>query len=511
MRLCVNQTPWVLMALLFGLLAAADVAAEDRPVSSIPEFVAAKDRWDRLVGRPMRLEGRYTAFSPTEIRFKNCDLRFVLAREFRRPQGESPNIEVAGQLVRKTGGLEFRVTELRPRESDKQLLKLKRALLDNANSEAVFELAEWARHRAEFYDDDELLQEADRLNREGLAIASDHLRPDDEDGLRDLAKKAREVGVDEGYALRYLHRANRLAWEQAQSAEKKNYRDVLRRIGRELPGASQPLPIDRLAIRDDYRAAPLAVYRVADSATRRLLDRAFYLEVALADILLSAEENGKNGYEIADRIEQALPELAGLAEEFRQRELTYLTERVGRLSRAQMLSLSERYEDRGDADQARAIVGDWLRVQEMQAAQSGPTELMDLGDEYVNLLGDERSAARLYQLAYEKNPQLKTARDWLTAHGYELTGEQWSNPGEHGASGDESPMDEAIQEGRVQVGMTGQQVLRTLGTQPSSTIRIASSGEISELWVFRDSGITVRLERSQTNSQARVVDIGTVD
>ena len=226
---------------------------------------------------------------------------------------------------------------------------------------------------------------------------------------------------------------------------------------------------------------------------------------------MQADENGRNGYLIAERIERDLPELSELADEYRQRELKYLTARLSRLTRTQMVELSERFKARGEAAQATGVIRDWLKAQESRATTAGPTELMELGDEYVNLLRDERAAARLYKSAYKQNPQLAAAGQWLSTHGYELTGQQWFKPGETDEDMPDAGIDAAITEGRIQIGMTGTQVLKTLGTRPSVALRTASAGEITDLWVFQDFGITVRLQRRSSNKSAQVVAIGTID
>jgi hypothetical protein len=136
---------------------------------------------------------------------------------------------------------------------------------------------------------------------------------------------------------------------------------------------------------------------------------------------------------------------------------------------------------------------------------------MELGDEYVNMLDDEFAAARLYKLAYQQNPQSKTAAAWLRDHGFTLRGSTWTKPGEGQTDANEAMITEAIQEGRVQIGMTDQQVRETLGAKPSSVIRMASAGQIDELWVYSDYGITVRFKRRSTSDTSLVVETGTID
>lgn len=511
------RTPRPLSFFVAGVLAVAATAslkpadAADPLATSIAEFVAAKDRWDRLVGRPMRLEGRYTVMSPTDLRFLNCEMSFVFAKSFRRSAVTTKNLEVSGQIERKGDGLQFLVTELKPRETDAEQLKLRRALLDNMQPDAFYQLGHWARQRGAFYDDRELTAAGDRLYLEGVTVAYERLAANDIAGLRELAGRATQFSLAEGVRLGLLHDANRREWAAAKKAVPRDDARVLGLIERDLPGALTPLPPDQLRIREDYEAAPLAVYRVADADARRLLDRAFYLEVALAHILLDADKDGRNGYQIAERIDSRLPELAALADTFRQQELKYLLARLSRLTRTQMVDLSERFRKRGDETQATAVLRDWLQAQEPRAKASGPTELMELGDEYINLLRDEPSAARMYQAAYQQNPQLATAAEWLTTHGFDLTPPVAASPSGAAVAEMNASVDEAIRAGRLQIGMTGAQVRQSLGTRPSAVIRIAAAGVVSELWVFEDYGLTVRLHRRSTSPSAQVVAIDTID
>ena len=100
----------------------------------------------------------------------------------------------------------------------------------------------------------------------------------------------------------------------------------------------------------------------------------------------------------------------------------------------------------------------------------------------------------MFQLAYAENPQLSTASDWLVDHGYNLNQGKWTKPGETPMTEDDE-IAEAIREGRPQKGMTGEQVRASLGSAPSSRIRFASAGQISEVWYFEDLGISVQLNR----------------
>lgn len=464
---------------------------------AIQDFVAAKDKWPQRVGLPLRLEGRYTVFSPGEMRFAGCDVPFKLPNSIRRPRGDSKNVEVSGQLERRNGSFVFVVRDLRTRPSDHEMLAQKRATIDSSKPEEFYELAQWARERGKFYDDDELIQASQTLYESGLARAFDLLDEHDVEGMRALAAKVKEFGLGDRLRLQYLHEANRAAFEIVRKQPKPDYKSLLQTLGRELPGSREPLPPEHEALRKDYAKAPQLAYRLADDPTRRMLDRIFYSEVALAEIEGDAAEDGSNGHEIAARIEKQLPEMTDVAEQYRDRELAYLDSRIDVLSREQLFELSAAYVARGLPEKAADSRRRWLRVREQQAKTENPpslSRLMEIGEDYLNLLQDERGAARMFQAAYEANPQLTAASDWLTDHGYELRDGRWSRPGERRTESD-GGLAEAIHEGRVQAGMTGSQVRAALGGAPSSIVRIASAGQFSEIWLYEELRISVQLTR----------------
>ncbi len=494
------------MSGLFVLLIAVGTAhAADREsqASSIQEFLEAKERWPQLVNQPLRIEGRFTVFSGKEVRFANCDVRFLSQSKLTRPSGESTNVEVSGHLSREDGKYVFHVRSLYGRPTDIERLKLDRLVMDSSQPEAHYKLAEWAHARGTFYEDEPLKQAARDLFRDGLLRANETLAPDDADGLRDLAARVTTFGLEDRLRLRFLHEAARAEFETASQKEQPKYAAIAARISRELPGSQTPLTGDFQTLRNDYEQAPRAVYRVADDATRRRLDRLFYAKVVLVDIEAAAVEDGRNGYAMADRIAQELPEFSATADDYRVKELSYLEAHLGQLTRQQLLDLAAKHEARQEPEQVTNVKRRWLKLREEPAKVDGPRGLMELGEEYLNLLQDERGAARMFQLAYAANPQLTTASDWLVDHGYQLIQGKWSRPGETPMTEDDE-LAEAIREGRPQKGMTGEQVRASLGSAPTSLVRIASAGRISEVWHFAELGISVQLSRRSHETELTV-------
>ncbi len=456
------------MVVLVTSSAVTDRAEAQSGASSIREFVASKDKWPQLVGRPLKLEGRYTVLSKTELRFAGCKVRFLLPKRFLRPRGDSRNLEVSGQLKKQAGQLVFVVRKVTPRPSDENELDRRRVAIDTSKPEELYQLGQWARDRGTFYDDQQLLRAANRLLESGLARAFDLLDADDADGMRSLAAKASEFGLSGRLQREYLHEANRAAFETQRKRKQPDFETVANSIRRELPGSGTPLPPEQQGLRKDYLNAPRAIYRVADDATRRLLDRIFFGEVVLAAIERGAADDGRNGYQIAARIEKRLPERHDLAVAYQDRELDYLAGRIAQLTRGQVLELAGKYVDREQPEKADDVKRRWLQARVRLAQAGGPRELMELGEEYLNLLNDEQGAARMFQRAYDANPQLATASAWLTEHGYELQDGRWDVPGGT-RKRERDDLSEAIHEGLVLKGMTGSQVRAALGghRQPS--------------------------------------------
>ncbi len=481
----------------------SSAADKNQKASSIQKFVAAKDRWPQLVGRPLQLEGRFTVFSGNEIRFAGCDVRFLSDQKLKRPRGDSTNVEVAGRLAKRNGKYVFLIRELHPRPTDMERLKLDRVVMDTNQPDAFYELAQRTRDRGHFYADEELKQAASDLFESGLTRAYETLAEDDAAGIRDLATKAQEFGLDERLRVRFLHEANRIEFEVAAQQEQPNYAAVASRIARDLSGSRTPLTAAAASLREDYEQAPRVVYRVADDNNRQSLDRLFYAQVLLAGIELDAEDDGRNGYAMANRIEKELPEMPEVAETYREQELAYLNSRVRQMTRQQVVDLAGKYESREQTEQAIDVQRRWLKSRERQAQADGPRGLMELGEEYLNLLQDEKGAARLFRAAYAENPQQIEVSTWLSEHGYVLKEGQWARPGESPMSEDDDLL-EAIREGRPQKGMTGSQVRSALGSAPSSVVRIASAGRISEVWHFDDLGISVQLTRRSHQTKLTV-------
>jgi len=255
----------------------------------------------------------------------------------------------------------------------------------------------------------------------------------------------------------------------------------------------------------------LPVYLQADEKTRRKLHRIFYGDVLLASILRAANRKGSDGFVIADLIDNALPERHGLAELQRERELKERLAHVDRLTRPEMLDLADRFRRKKQPDKADETVANWLKATEKQLRTEGPVGLMRAAEEYIDLLEDEEKAIELLKEAYKLSPESERISERLTQLEYRLQDGEWI-PAKLVKERLETPIQKAIRAGRVIEGMTATQVRRTLGAATSVT-RIATSGQVSELWIYGEpsgSRITIHLLRRTPRSPLTAIRIAQV-
>ena len=69
------------------------------------------------------------------------------------------------------------------------------------------------------------------------------------------------------------------------------------------------------------------------------------------------------------------------------------------------------------------------------------------------------------------------------------------------------PLDQAVREGRVQVGMTEVQARAALGGKPEGRVRLVTLGRVEEIWLYPNLGVAVRLSRNALTGRAEVVAV----
>ena len=203
----------------------------------------------------------------------------------------------------------------------------------------------------------------------------------------------------------------------------------------------------------------------------------------------SAAPDGRDGFAVAARLTDRVPELADLAAAYRDRELAWRTTRVETATRAEAVDLANLLAAGGEEGAAEQVRRRWLAAREKSLRAEGVNGLIRAAEEYRAVLPDPDAgtdqAARLLREAYAAAPPGTPAETGvagrLKALGLTRVGERWLTAAEAEAALD--PTERAVLAGRVVVGMTAEQVRRALGEPPVKTTAATAAG-VAEAWVY---------------------------
>ena len=486
--------------------------AQAAGAQSLESFIEQKPLWSDLVGSSFRIEGRYAILTRDSLRMRNCDLPFKSSQQ-QKASGTSKVIEVSGRLAKEatSGKLYFEVDQIRFLPTDLQSLAERERAISRGAAKQWYELAEWAAARGKFYNDDELLERAKVINRKGLQLERQELKELTPQALRKLSARVPELGLDDALRLDWIHESLSLEWESLQKSAPKpdltadefdTTKDplfqFLQRLDKDLPGAKtradNVLPLEVT----EYRRNSVLSYRNANDARRRKFERLFHAEVATAAIRRITRPDDSNGFEVANRIDEFLPEQHDLAEQHRDRELAYLSKNSATLSRSRLGELVQRCRDRKQETLAKDAITGWLTRREQSLRKDGVTGLIQVADDRLALLQDQPGAASLLLEALQLAPTNEDIHERLIKLGYQKANGQWIQPqavpqapNSPQPGGPETERERNIRLGVPTVEMTSAELLKCLGS-PQSVTRVASSGRrITETWTYRD-GTTVR-------------------
>lgn len=463
----------------------------------------------RVVGADIRVEGRIAVYGKTELRFKNCELRFVSETPLPLMNNRLPNLEVTGQIVREEGRLIFRMRDLREVPADKDVLRQKRRDIRNSDDpEKWYALGKWADGRGLFYKDQLLLEGAAEAFQHGLELEHRSAR-DSPAALKRMLETDRGFPLPEEFRQQLIHETFVLAWKGTRKDSGETLRSLADSLGRELPGATAPAELVDLELRKRYFADPLAVYKAADAAARRKIHRLLYADVLLRVVSGQLAPDGSNGFEIADQLDRLLPEEHTRAESLRDRALAARAQEIGKLSRSDLLALAQQYRDRLQIKQADQVIESWLTLRRRRLDADDVEGLLQLSEEYRLLLNRSDAADRLLMDVSRRHPEAAEVAGRLQKAGYRLHDGQWLTQ-EQFAARPEGRVEQAIREGRIEPGMTAGQVRRALG-EPLSLARAITAGVVTEVWSYGQpdtSRLVVRLVRKRRQTEATVVDVG---
>ena len=470
---------------------------------SVEDFLKSKSRWPKLVGTTFRLEGRVSVGGGTTLRLSKLPLFFISKEELPELPGPALVVEVVGRLrSTETGLLEFELLSLKKLESDLQRVYRLRVDLPQNDPQPWYELGDWAMNRVRFYQsgndfDKRLTTEATELYRMAIRKERTAMSAPDYKLLKELALKSERYGLGSEFKLPLLYEAHFRTWDSIRSkAASSDLASVAVRIAQELPEADKPVEEFDDDFVAEWRDGPVAFYTKAPDALRPQLHRLLYQQVMLESIERDAAVDGKNGDEIAARIEQFIPEFSRQAASYRAKELEWRVDHVVELSREGALALKQDLTAAGDEARADKVLRRWFQNLEAKLRLQGAEGLIELADEYEALFDDGQMAVKLLL----ESDRLKQGNNYvaerLEGHGYVRVEGRWRRKSEI-SSGDISPIDQAIRDRRVIRGMTSSHVRKALGP-PDAISRVLTSREVLEYWIYSTpSGarLSVRLSR----------------
>lgn len=474
------------------------------------EFLQYKDKWEEftLTDYEWRLEGRVSFVIGTSMTLTNCPMSFVLTEEMVRSRGNTGVVEVTGRITKGDGKLVFRATSLASRPKDRDRLRQMRFGIDSEKPADWFKVADWGHQRAKFYDDPSLETDAVELDRFGVRTALRQLNLGDESGLAAVLETARQkkVGTElEEIILHQTLQARRSALGK-QKWDAASYAQLEADILRQLPGSQQQLKVWPEELERRYMADPVRVYTELPVEQRVTLNRLFAVSVISERILHDAAADGSNGLELADQFRDRIPERPNLAIQALKEGIRFHEKRVPMMTRSQLEEFCRRLERENESLLATEVKKTWLKGRETQHREDGARGLADLADQWMSLLQDQATATQFYIEAWETNKEYAPARDWLSTHGMKLIDGRWL-PEAVAAAMPVPPIEKAIRDGRVEIGMTRRQVLSALGGPPTRMTRIATSQGMGEWWEYDTSGVVIRFVRSRRSSETVVEKI----
>lgn len=513
---------------LFLLLVPSSVRAAG--AQSMESFLELKPKWGDLVGSSFRIEGHYAFLVRDSLKMKNCDLPFKSSQPIKLP-GASRVVEVSGRLAKdmNTGKLYFEVDQVKQLPTDLQTLADRERAILRGTAKQWYELAEWAASRGKFYSDEELIERAQVANRKGLNLERKELKELTPDALRALTARIPELGLEDSLRLDWLHESYCLEWEALQKSArpvdltadeldltKDPLFQLLERLDKDLPGAKTPAGEVLPLLANEYRRNAALTYHNASEAKRRTLDRLFHAEIATTAIARITKPDGSNGSEVANRIDELIPEQHALAEKHRDAELAFFAKTSATLTRNQLGDLVQRCKDRKQEALANEAITRWLTRREQSLRKDGVTGLIQLSDERLALLQDRPGAGALLLEALQVAPKNEDIIERLKKLGYQEVNGQWVAPQAIPAVpnvplpvANETELERFIRLGVPKIGMTPAQLLKCLGS-PQSLTRVASSGRVTETWTYRDGATvryTVTVDRRPSRGTAEVVSV----
>jgi hypothetical protein len=497
------RTIAVLCCSLCPLLRAPCVAQS----TSVAEMQQHKSEWAKYAAdeRRFQIHGRFQGRTADTFKLEKFDIPCRLPSSIKLPDRmrASQRLELSGRFVSENDKFLFQVSKIAVRNTDaEQLQKLAESLPDS-NSAALFRLADEYQADAEFYQDENLIQEIRALRTRGVEIERKQAKASVEQ-----LEKVFEHGVSLMVDARLL---SLIRFEILHLLSKQAGSDLellLTRIRQADEGWDRQVPEVPPRLVNAFDTNAVAAYEAGTDEDRHWLQRLLYMRIRMKQINSMLKPDGSNGLALAALVRDEFPAESGVADALEEREMRYQLARVAQLSRQEIQDLSELLIRRKKSDQVAEVVQSWLDAQEKKFGGSQLVRLLRTADEYLFAAEkwkstdyETRAIGLLKQawfLASSESPtDAAQIADRLKRFGWEQLNGQWMTSQQLEAlPGSDIQM--AVREGRVVRGMSADQVIQILG-RPARVSRLASSRVMRELWIYDakgEAGLVVRFRRN---------------
>ena len=467
--------------------------------------------WEKFIESPIpiHVEGRLGSFGNGQLRLLRCEAKFTIEPSRLRSLLPKSTVILKGRFKKEAGKVEFAVDDLKVVSSftdqfDSRALKLKRGSPDEWK-----ELGDWAADLSHFYDDPDLLKKSMTAYAKAIDAEYDALKATDAEGRFNLAKKVEEFKLPSRRKMELIHEGLRIRWQGIQSKEPPDlaaWELFSESLAEYLDGTNEPLVKVPRDLKESYDQEPISTYRKASDESRLQLHRLFFVSVVRKRLMQGVSADGRDGDQIAEKIERLIPEEATLAEQQRGLRLAYRVAHLSTETRADVENLAARLRERGQDDVARQALLQWIKSHELRLKGDGVIGLLRLADEYLSLLNNEAVAVEYLSDAYRIDPTFEEVKTKFASLGYQWQKSRWIK-GNSSNSNSANPTPQAPT--GISKGMASAELRKLLG-EPGSLSRAITSRGITEVWSFGPAGgsrLVVRLEQKGRDTEPKVTAV----
>ncbi len=476
---------WLLVICGIILITPASLSAAGK-VFPIQEFEEIRERW---IGLETTVEGRRTVYDQALIKLKNSSISFKPQSPLPKLHSRTSNLQLTGTLEKVDGKLVFHVRLVDEGPNDQEQYSAREREIKRTVPSEWYTLASWVESRGKFYNDSALLEKARDCRRRGFDIERQQLPEKDHLARMELAGRTAELGVPDAIRQELVHEAYILRREAILKQPEPAAEDQLMSdMESDLPGCKTPLPADNPSLRQRYLVSPTAVYAATKPPERPVLHRLLWSSLALTRLDRQLAADFQNGFEIASKIDEELPEFHARAEFYRDKMLQVRASNVENMTRSEVLKLRDEYLSRNQPKRGQEAIEVWLQWKKKKLKPDDIEGILNLSEQYEELLKQPETKVRLLMEASTQHPDSVEIASRLKGLGFRRHDDKWITE-EAFRLIPQGRLEQALQEGRVEIGMTAAQVQKSQGV-PSSTTRVGARGVINEIWTYQSPGST---------------------